>query len=666
MSLFSLNPCNQKLTDIHSGMVNTADDTSQRTLSDPLYDAPPGSDIQLGQPNLNYDPDSGSFITVTNGAGANAPSENLGFYFGGFYNANGTAYDYFKPPTDKSTWFITVTMDDLGHAQWNKAPLGEDTPWRAEAGLVWVPASTHGVLIAIGGVVKPADLNAEVSSDNTTQSMTFLTEFPVYDIGTSKWHLQALNPNSQVPPTPLAQFCTVVATDQTDASHHEIFVYGGWDSNLGDAQGDVWILSVPSFTWIKAEPTGRAGAIRTGHVCVQPYPDQMIVIGGTAPFETPPAWNNTVDVFNLNTLEWTGTYDPEVYANYTPHANVLNVVKATPTASGMSTQVAGWFAATYTGNIRSFGPYKAEVTSTPSSTSSHSPIPTHHSNRDWVVPVAVTVPVVVVAAFLAGLIFMCCRRRQGQNRQQTAASQADHSRKSWIVPWLWSTSSAGHPKDIGTDSSVTEVEPRSPPQMMQVNPHELEGGYFPASDTGNTRERWSSSTQVRSPRYGYAGPVEGMDTEVHEVHGSPRTNKPDNINYDFRNMALYPPSVVSGGHPGTIPSSSVSRVENDSNTPASPHTASVGIASSGFTPITEGQVVLGDDHLSATSRAISPVDLRRERPSKHERNLSDVSSAPSLPSPNENQSPLPVRPGQTRSLSGEDDQGGEDPGTHTM
>jgi len=276
----------------------------------------------------------------------------------------------------------------------------------------------------------------------------------------------------------------------------------------------------------------------------------------------------------------------------------------------------------------------------------------------------VTVPVVVVLAILAGILFFCIRRNKRRRQQQHASSEEEssHKRKSWILPWVYSTSGSAAPgKDLGTESSVTEYDhgAHSTPPMTQVAPHELEGGggYFVGSDRGNTHERWSQSTQVRSPRYDYAGPVEGMNTEVHEVDGSARVSGPDDINYDFRNMAMYPPSVVSGGA-GTsrgIPSSSVSQ-SGDSITPASPQSHSV-IASSGFAPIHEGEVADGGGHMSAY-RAISPIDLRGERP-RHERKESDVSDIGTspLPSPNpdvDDQSALPGRPRVSRSVSGDE------------
>ncbi|EXJ59283.1 hypothetical protein A1O7_06715 [Cladophialophora yegresii CBS 114405] len=632
------------------GMVLTSLDQRERTVSLPLYDAPEASNINLGVPNLNYDPQDGTFISVTNGGGANAPSEESAFYFGGLYNENGTDYDYFNPPKDQSPWLITVQMTDLGHATWIKAPLPENITWRAEGGLVWVPTSTQGILIAIGGVVKPADINFQVAQDNATQSLTFLKEFPVYDIGSTQWSLQPLNPTSQVPPAPLAQFCTTVASS-ADGTHHEIFVYGGWDSNGGNANDDVWILSVPSFTWIKAEPSGRKGAARTNHVCVQPYPDQMIVIGGTGSSEMPTTFNNSVDVFNLNTFTWTGTYDPTVHDDYKPNQAVLDVISVTPTASNIASAVSGWFTDTYDmTKVKSFGPFELQSTAPPtnsgSSTATPAPGP-RGSDRDWVIPVAVVVPVVVVGALVGVLIFLCCRKaRKARARAQEdgGPSEMAHNRKSWIVPWIYSTSSHAAPKDTATDSSVTEVEqgPHSPRAMTQTSPHELEGagGYFRESDAGAPRERWSQSTQVRSPRYAYAGPVEGMNTEVHEVEGSARVSGPEDINYDIRNMAMYPPSVVSGGGMGQspgIPSSSVSQ-SGDSFTPASPQSHSA-VTSSGFAPIHEGKIAGGNEHTAGLARAISPIDSRRERP-MHERKESDVSDIATSPFP----SPRPETP----------------------
>ncbi|EXJ71228.1 uncharacterized protein A1O5_05034 [Cladophialophora psammophila CBS 110553] len=646
----------------YGGMYYTSGDTiTDRTVSDPLYDIPQDSNIQAGVPNVAYSPQSGSFIKdVTNGAGANAPSENLSFYFSGKYNADGTAFSYFDPPKDYSPWLIKVDTSIQGHADWSREDLTvSNITLRSEGALVWIPASTRGLLIAIGGVVYPADLNGYLKTDNTTDitvAKSFLTEFPVYDIGSSTWSMQSLNPGSAIPDGPLAQFCTVVASSP-DGSHHEIFVYGGWDSNGGLAYGDVWILSVPSFTWIRGNVEGTR---RQGHVCVSPYPDQMIVLGGTGDYGAGLASNNSVDVFNLNDLSWAGTYDPGVHDDYKPAPTVASVISATPTASGMSSQVSNWFKTQYNMDlIRTFGPYNATTPGPQTNTTTNTPPSTPHHDRGWVVPVAVTVPVVVGVAFFASLIFLCCRKARKDRQQEQETSEANNGRGG-ILSWLRSTSSGMPGKEIGTESSVTEVEhPQSPHPMRQTAPQELEGGYFFGSEPGTNQERWSSSTPVRSPRAEYDGPVEGPDTGVHEVHGASRTARPDD-EYDIRKMTMYPPSFVSGGgQPRAMASSSVSQ-SGESNSPASPHTTSVGMASSGFAPIPEGAMALGDDHTTGFDRAISPIDLRRNSRPGHDRKASDVSSASSIPSPSgEDQPAAPSRPRASRSVSGDDVEIGE-------
>ncbi|KAK5560134.1 hypothetical protein LTR46_001884 [Exophiala xenobiotica] len=680
------------------GMTLTSLNTAPRTVNDPLYNLPAGKNDDLGLPNTGYQPQNSNFPTgITNGAGANAPSENLGFYFGGLYNQNGSKYDYFDPPTDEANFLVKVTMDDLTFADWAiiNPPDSPTIPWRAEGALVWVPTSSQGILIAIGGVVKPADLNYYIGRDEANTSMTFLKEFPVFDIGSNTWSLQSLSTGSPFPDKPLAQFCTVVASAE-DGSHHEIFVYGGWDSNNDTSPNtDVWILTVPSFTWIKADSVGREGDPRQGHVCVSPYPDQMIAIGGTGAAEAPLTTNRTVDVYNLNTLNWTGVYDPNVHDDYKPHQTVLSVVSSTPTASGMPSNIASWFDNKYDmSKIKFFGPYEEQTTSASNPTNSTVPTPApHHSDRGWVVPVAATVSTVGGLALLGGLFFICCRKRIAERRRQereTSEVGGGGQRKNFIIPWIFSTSAAG--KDVGSDT-ITEVETQTTSPPVQKEPQELEGGgdYF-----AGRQPRWSSSTAFRSPQAEYIGPVEAQDTAVSVVHEksaatSPKSELPDGINYEFRNMAMYPPSVVSGGHPNlTAPqSATISQPDSDSEAehPTSPRTAASHAGSYIGSPRGGGGVpMIPEDAHVHHSRGMSPqspheapmlgaldpvsplTNKQGHRPS-HKRHNSSMSSGVSIPSPGmspgmDQSSPLPMRP---RSLSMEgiaDD--GEGHVNHTM
>ncbi|KIW15369.1 hypothetical protein PV08_05415 [Exophiala spinifera] len=680
------------------GMMLTSLNTRDRTVHDVLYNEPDGkSDADLGVPDTGYDPQNSNFPHgVTNGAGANAPSEKLGFYFGGLYNQNGSKYDYFDQPEDEANFLIKVTMDTIGDSDWGIFTPPDDAkiPWRAEGGLVWIPTSSQGILVALGGVVKPADANNYYHVDNVTTSMTFVKEFPVYDIGSNIWSLQPLSDGSPFPDKPIAQFCTVVAS-AADYSHHEIFVYGGWDSNNDTTpSSDVWILSIPSFTWIKAASSGREGDPRIGHVCVTPYPDEMIVIGGTGFSESPLTTSRTVDVYNLSTLEWTGSYDPDVHDDYKPNQVVLNAISATPTASGMASDVANWFDTKYdTSKITNFGPYQKPAATTASNgTSTPTPAP-HSHHRDWVVPVAVVVSVVGALTLSGFLLFMCFRKRIIERRRRILREREDSiaagNRKSYILPWIFSTSSAAAPKDVGSDT-ITEVEPAGSPQVLARGPHEMDSSGGNRNDYfGGSQPRWSSSTAVRSPRADWEGPAEAQDTgiaAIHEVSGSPMSEKPDGINYHFRNMSMYPPSVVSGGHHNIPAAQSATISYADESESVSAATASVSPRSASATNISsprgvptipeDGGTTLdnsGNGTASGPGGAavlgpldpVSPLTNKQQRRPLHNRHNSSVSSGVSIPSLGVDQSsPLPSRP---RSLSTEEDKGeGEVKGNQTL
>jgi len=91
-----------------------------------------------------------------------------------------------------------------------------------------------------------------------------MTNVSVYDIANNVWYEQ---PTSGTFPGALAQGCTVLASAQ-DGSSHNIYWYGGFDGidPSKPYSDDVWILSVPSFMWMKVQ-TG-SGPGRASHKCV--------------------------------------------------------------------------------------------------------------------------------------------------------------------------------------------------------------------------------------------------------------------------------------------------------------------------------------------------------------------------------------------------------------
>ncbi|KAI9839213.1 MAG: hypothetical protein M1819_003206 [Sarea resinae] len=260
---------------------------------------------------------------VTGGAGVNVPSENMGFYFSGMRRADwGEIRVQGRPEYNATTIansFISVNMSVMRHEQWSNVTLPSNIPGRANAELVWVPVSEQGILLAIGGVVDPESYYLMEDSQQITQSENespgFIKEIAIYDIASQNWYLQ--NTTGDYPPQ-LTRACSILAS-ANDSSSHNVYFYGGYDglNSSSDPSDDVYILSVPSFTWLKAY-TGNSTHGRDSHKCAKVYPDQMFVVGGV-PQEANSYQclsNNIVQIFNLNTLEFQDSYDPDVWSEY--------------------------------------------------------------------------------------------------------------------------------------------------------------------------------------------------------------------------------------------------------------------------------------------------------------------------------------------------------------
>lgn len=101
----------------------------------------------------------------------------------------------------------------------------------------------------------------------------------VYDIANSTWYKQATlgkTPSLRVNP------CAVAAS-APDGSSTNVYLYGGQNLLPYGSQvqtNDMWILTVPSFTWIEVDTTGQSvPPARVGHTC-NIWDGQIVVIGG--------------------------------------------------------------------------------------------------------------------------------------------------------------------------------------------------------------------------------------------------------------------------------------------------------------------------------------------------------------------------------------------------
>jgi hypothetical protein len=406
------------------------------------------------------------------GAAVSVPSENKGYYFSGTRAANFGPVYFADNETDNAdvitNSLISVDMSVQQSEVWTNKTLPASIPGRAGAELVWIPLGEQGTLIAIGGVVDPIfatlfqSLNSTQLADSQTNSPNFVSSVAIYDIANDVWYEQ---PTSSGPGHALTQGCTVVAS-APDGSSHNIYWYGGFDG-LQNKQyyDDVWILSVPSFTWIQAA-SGTDAHARSGHRCFKPYPDQMLVIGGTPDPVTPPKClgGGLIQNFNLSSLQWVNRYDPAVWSEYAVPQLVYSVVGGNAQGGATKSSPASWsnsklstlFGTAYdSSKIKKWYPYA----STAPVNTTRPDVPSQDNNNGgsgvptWLAPVlGVVLGLVFLSAIFVAVLLWRRRRylKRAGDDSLTGTSDANRHR---ILSWVRGND--------GKAATVTSEDPSS-------------------------------------------------------------------------------------------------------------------------------------------------------------------------------------------------------------
>lgn len=333
-----------------------------------------------------------------------------------------------------------------------------------------------------------------------------MSTIDIYDVANGSWYQQPTTGG----PGQLTRGCAVVAPAQ-DFSSFSIYYYGGYngldatDPNV--FSDDVWVLSIPSFTWTKLY-SGTSNHARAGHKCVMPYPDVMFVIGGTAALTggSPHCLDgNFVQVFNLSTGLWTQTYNPTIWANYTIPDAVLKKIGGSATGGASATTPSGtaWataglgqvFAIPYpVTKLNSYHTYSP--TPTPNSTLP-SATPVHHSSGvpSWLPPV---LGVILGLIFVTSLVvaFLLWRRRKYLKSRDGASENGTADTSNRIMAWLRGTRG-----EIKAPTVTTSDEsPSSPgPEMETIAPYQNAVMPHELSDTQLVELDGTSRDELQTP-----------------------------------------------------------------------------------------------------------------------------------------------------------------------
>lgn len=142
----------------------------------------------------------------------------------------------------------------------------DSTPYTQSAGgfMEGISLDDRTVLIAGAGVT-----NGQYGLMDTVR---------VYDTKTKSWYSQRTN--GVAPSKRWWTMCSSIVAAQ-DGSSYQIILYGG--ANSDDVYGDVWALSIPSFTWslLSEDITSSfAGSTRYGPSCNLVKKHTLLVFGG--------------------------------------------------------------------------------------------------------------------------------------------------------------------------------------------------------------------------------------------------------------------------------------------------------------------------------------------------------------------------------------------------
>ena len=134
----------------------------------------------------------------------------------------------------------------------------------------------------------------------------------VYDIASSTWKTQKATAKDGDSPRRRKGFCAVVMSAQ-DHSSHQIYFYGGnpSDSTTGPILDDVWVLTLPSFQFIKV--SNSAEAARASGTCMVISPQYLLAYRGESYVGSDGVnllGDASLALLDLTDLKWKTEYTP--------------------------------------------------------------------------------------------------------------------------------------------------------------------------------------------------------------------------------------------------------------------------------------------------------------------------------------------------------------------
>lgn len=316
----------------------------------------------------------------------------------------------------------------------NLSTTGLNSGYPAVGGhLTYLPdVGSRGILLSLGGQYNPNHTDSSFTN-NTSGAMITYDHVSVFDVGSilgnntnsnGMWHTQ--NTTGAVPP-PRTDGCILIAS-APDNSSHNVYLYAGRDNTMQPPKNydDLYVLSVPSFAWIKVY---EGTAPRFGHTChnVGPSPilqqnRQMLTVNGVANVSKCDWETKGVAILDMSTMTWGSVFDANARTYEVPK-QVYQVIGGG--AEGGATVRQPINITWNDDNVRTLFNTKRNwnSTSTPASTASKR----HHPGTATIAGIAVGAVAGLLAALL--ILLMLHRRRSRSLRAQETAQRHKRSEK---------------------------------------------------------------------------------------------------------------------------------------------------------------------------------------------------------------------------------------------
>ncbi|KAF2826099.1 hypothetical protein CC86DRAFT_24973 [Ophiobolus disseminans] len=360
--------------------------------------------------------DVGQLKTPSYGSSAEASDQGLAFYLSGGTD-NGTE-PYTRDDLDQVVLLNGMMVVDTSHQTAKNISVSsmKDAQPRLGGALQYVPGiGGNGLLVALGG--KVYDGQRIASSQDKGRLLTFdtvdvldLASYLTSSKSNGTWYSQTTS--GDIPPARIDS-CAVIAT-APDNSTHNIYIYGGWDPTGGHTKwyDDIYVLSLPSYTWIKIY---QAESPRYGHTC-HIVGRQLLTIGGdnvrrnttgTCDWET-----ESIAIFDLPTVTWGSVFNASA-GRYELSKSLVDKVGGTPQGGApRKSPEKGWASPEFEALMNTTRIYSnlngtLQVIRPPTSNGNTGPSP---STRTAIIA-GVTVTVVVLLLCIIWLIHLRRRRR---------------------------------------------------------------------------------------------------------------------------------------------------------------------------------------------------------------------------------------------------------------